>query len=44
MTNAKELNERWIEAFNRRDWEAERACRADDYRAHIGETAGSGGD
>ena len=35
MTNAKELNERWIQAFNERDWETERACRTDDYLAHM---------
>jgi steroid delta-isomerase-like uncharacterized protein len=35
MTNAKELNERWIRAFNERDWEAERAVRTDDYVAHL---------
>ena len=35
MTNAKELNERWIRAFNERDWEAERAVRTDDYVAHM---------
>jgi hypothetical protein len=23
MTDAKELNERWIRAFNERDWEAD---------------------
>jgi steroid delta-isomerase-like uncharacterized protein len=35
MTNAKELNERWIRAFNERDWETERAVRTDDYLAHM---------
>jgi steroid delta-isomerase-like uncharacterized protein len=35
MTNAKELNERWIRAFNERDWETERAFRSDDYLAHM---------
>ena len=35
MTNAKELNERWIQAFNERNWETERACRSDDYLAHM---------
>ena len=35
MTNAKELNERWIRGFNERDWEAERGVRTDDYVAHM---------
>ena len=35
MSNAKELNERWIQAFNERNWETERACRSDDYLAHM---------
>jgi steroid delta-isomerase-like uncharacterized protein len=35
MADAKDVNERWIEAFNQRDWEAERACRTDDYRAQM---------
>jgi steroid delta-isomerase-like uncharacterized protein len=35
MTNAKQLNERWIQAFNERDWETERACRTDDYLAYV---------
>jgi steroid delta-isomerase-like uncharacterized protein len=35
MTNAKQLNERWISAFNERDWDTERACRTDDYLAHM---------
>ena len=35
LTDAKELNERWIRAFNERDWEAERAVRSDDYVAHL---------
>ena len=35
MTNAKELNERWIQAFNERDWETERGRRTDDYLAHM---------
>ena len=35
MGNAKEVNERWIRAFNERDWETERACRTDDYFAHM---------
>lgn len=29
----KALNRRWIEAFNQRDWETERAARSDDFRA-----------
>jgi steroid delta-isomerase-like uncharacterized protein len=40
MTNAKELNERWIEAFNERDWETERACRTDDFLAHMSAAPG----
>jgi steroid delta-isomerase-like uncharacterized protein len=40
MTNAKELNERWIRAFNERDWEAERAIRTDNYLAHMSGGAG----
>jgi len=31
--NPKSLNRRWITAFNERDWETERAVRADDFRA-----------
>src|SRR6266516_5674440 len=31
----KELNERWIEAFNDRNWTAEAACRAAGYTAHM---------
>lgn len=30
----KSLNERWVEAFNARDWASEAACRTADYRAH----------
>ncbi|HEY4359889.1 MAG TPA: ester cyclase [Bryobacteraceae bacterium] len=26
---------RWIDAFNRRDWKAETACRTPDFRAHL---------
>ena len=29
----KALNHRWIQAFNERDWETERAVRGDDFRA-----------
>jgi steroid delta-isomerase-like uncharacterized protein len=31
----KALNDRWIEAFNTRDWAAEAACRTADYKAHV---------
>jgi hypothetical protein len=31
----KALNDRWIEAFNARDWAAEAACRTADYKAHM---------
>ena len=31
----KDLNLRWIEAFNDRDWDKERACRTPDYVAHM---------
>lgn len=31
----KSLNERWIQAFNERDWQTEGACRTADYRAHV---------
>jgi steroid delta-isomerase-like uncharacterized protein len=31
----KTLNDRWIEAFNARDWAAEAACRTADYKAHM---------
>ena len=30
-----DLNRRWIEAFNARDWGTEAACRSADYRAHM---------
>src|SRR5690349_17317753 len=33
--NPKDLNRRWIEAFNTQDWEAEAACRTADYLAHL---------
>lgn len=33
--DGKNLNARWIQAFNDRDWAAEGACRAADYRAHM---------
>ena len=29
-----DLNRRWIEAFNKRDWGTEAACRTADYQAH----------
>jgi steroid delta-isomerase-like uncharacterized protein len=32
-TDPKALNRRWIEAFNDRNWETERAVRTDDFRA-----------
>src|SRR5690348_2695653 len=31
----KNLNHRWIQAFNDRDWQAERAVRGDDFRAYL---------
>ena len=31
----KNLNLRWIQAFNERDWSAESACRTPDYKAHM---------
>jgi len=31
--DSKSLNRRWIAAFNERDWETERAVRANDFRA-----------
>jgi steroid delta-isomerase-like uncharacterized protein len=31
----KNLNLRWIQAFNERDWATESACRAPDYVAHV---------
>lgn len=31
----KNLNLRWIQAFNERDWAAEAACRIPDYIAHM---------
>ena len=31
----KNLNLRWIQAFNERDWATEAACRTDDYEAHM---------
>ncbi len=31
----KALNDRWIKAFNARDWPAEMACRSADYRAQM---------
>jgi steroid delta-isomerase-like uncharacterized protein len=31
----KNLNLRWIEAFNQRDWASEAACRTVDYRAYV---------
>lgn len=34
-TENNELNLRWIEAFNDRDWTAESDCRAADYVAHV---------
>jgi steroid delta-isomerase-like uncharacterized protein len=30
-----ELNRRWVQAFNDRDWTAEAACRTVDYQAHV---------
>ena len=34
-TNNKTLNERWIDAFNARDWAAEAALRTPDFQAHM---------
>jgi steroid delta-isomerase-like uncharacterized protein len=31
----KNLNLRWLQAFNERDWTTESACRTSDYRAHL---------
>ena len=31
----KQLNVRWIQAFNERDWASETACRSSDYVAHM---------
>jgi steroid delta-isomerase-like uncharacterized protein len=31
----KDLNLRWIQAFNERDWVTESACRTPDYKAHM---------
>jgi steroid delta-isomerase-like uncharacterized protein len=31
----EELNLRWIQAFNDRDWPAEAACRTADFQAHM---------
>ncbi len=31
----KNLNLRWIQAFNERDWATEAACRTADYEAHM---------
>jgi steroid delta-isomerase-like uncharacterized protein len=37
----KALNDRWIEAFNARDWAAEAACRTADYKAHMSGAPGA---
>jgi len=37
---AKNLNARWIQAFNERDWAAEAACRTPDYVAHVSAAPG----
>lgn len=34
-TDLKSLNHRWIQAFNDRDWQTERAVRSDDFRAYL---------
>lgn len=34
-TANKSLNERWVDAFNARDWASEAACRTADYKAHM---------
>lgn len=31
----RNLNLRWIQAFNERDWATEAACKSADYRAHV---------
>jgi steroid delta-isomerase-like uncharacterized protein len=31
----KNLNDRWIQAFNERDWSTEKDCRGDNFRAHV---------
>lgn len=36
----KKLNERWIQAFNERDWATEAACRTPDYVAHVSAAPG----
>lgn len=35
----KSVNQRWVEAFNARDWANEAACRATDYKAHMSGSA-----
>lgn len=34
-TDLKNLNHRWIRAFNERDWETERAVRSPNFQAHL---------
>ena len=34
-SDLKSLNYRWIDAFNRQDWEAEKAARGSDYKAYM---------
>lgn len=34
-TDLERLNHRWIQAFNERDWEMERAIRTPDFRAYL---------
>ena len=36
----KDLNLRWIQAFNERDWVTEAACRTADYQAHLSAAPG----
>jgi steroid delta-isomerase-like uncharacterized protein len=31
----KNLNDRWIQAFNERDWSTEKDCRGHGFRAHV---------
>jgi steroid delta-isomerase-like uncharacterized protein len=35
LEDNKNLNLRWLQAFNERDWTTEAACRAADYTAHL---------
>jgi hypothetical protein len=35
----KELNLRWIQAFNERDWQTEAACRSPEFQAFVSGSA-----